>query len=86
MTTYHHDPREPRSVMEPTRNVLTNADFLALEALIDRTSVQAVVDAIGGICHEKGAHIDANWQDRPLARVWYHTGDAVMKCAGRLVK
>jgi hypothetical protein len=39
----------------------------ALEAMIDASSVHHVLALIAGICLEKADHIQANWQDAPLA-------------------
>lgn len=54
-----------------TGRTLTPADSAALEAIIDRTSLAAVVEAIAAICYGKQEHVLTNWQDRGLAQAWY---------------
>lgn len=41
-----------------------------LEALIDKTSVAAVCDALSEICAEKAEHVLTNWQDDVTASHW----------------
>ena len=53
-----------------TTRVVTPEDAMALETLIDRTSVSAVLESLGEICSEKAEHIRENWQDTQLARDW----------------
>lgn len=62
----------------------SGADYLALEAIIDRSSVREVIHAIGVICQEKSAHIAENWQDERLAMVWDRAGDKVRGFAGKV--
>ena len=45
-------------------------DKLALETMLDRTSLHEMLDAISEICSEKQEHIAANWQDHTLAKAW----------------
>lgn len=42
----------------------------ALEALIDTTSLRAVVAAIAEIARTKAEHIQTNWQDNITAQAW----------------
>ena len=42
----------------------------AIEAIIDGTSLKAVLEAISAICEEKADHIQANYNDPATARVW----------------
>ena len=41
-----------------------------LEALIDETSLRAVVAAIAEIARDKAEHIRTNWQDNITAQAW----------------
>lgn len=41
-----------------------------LEALIDATSLRAVVAAIAEIARDKAEHIRTNWQDNITAQAW----------------
>lgn len=52
-----------------------------IEAYIDRHSVQHLLVLIGNLCAEKAAHIEANWQDAPLAKRWRQAGSVVDTCA-----
>ena len=49
---------------------LTQVERDTLEAIIDCTSVKAMLEAISDICGAKEEHIIANWQDKKTARVW----------------
>ena len=57
---------------------LTPEDVHALESLIDRTSIGAVLESLSTIADAKAEHIGANWQDAGLARVW-------TRVAGRII-
>ena len=50
--------------------VITQEQTDALEALIDRTDLNQVLDALSAICREKAEHLRVNWQDQQSARVW----------------
>lgn len=41
-----------------------------LEQIIDGNSLAKVCDMLAGICGQKAAHIEENWQDGPLAKKW----------------
>jgi hypothetical protein len=49
---------------------LSRNDELALEGLIDRYGLAAVVLALAGICWGKAEHVESNWQDADLSRAW----------------
>lgn len=49
----------------------------ALERMIDNTDIIAVMTALSEICGEKADHIEANWQDKPLARAWRNACGAI---------
>ena len=52
---------------------MNQQDRDALEALIDRTNLSTVLEAIGDICHGKSQRLVENWQDRfnsPQERYW----------------
>lgn len=50
--------------------IVSPDDVRTIEALIDRTSLAAVLESIATIAGEKSEHIASNWQDAGLARVW----------------
>ena len=62
-------------------NALTQQELDTLEALIDRTSLTAVVEALGDICHEKAEHVLTTWQDRPRSQSWRAAGFKLAKAA-----
>lgn len=43
---------------------------LDLESMIDETSLAYVLALAEAICHEKAAHLQANWADHESAKVW----------------
>ena len=45
-----------------------------LEALIDATSLDQVVEALRVICYCKADHLRVNWQDPAGARTWERAG------------
>lgn len=49
---------------------LTPDEKRSLETLIDHASLKDVLMALSEICAEKAEHIEANWQDKHLARRW----------------
>lgn len=56
-------------------------DFARLEAMIDESGLGDVLDALAEICEEKAEHVESNWQDRSLARLWTRAGAHVRKSA-----
>jgi hypothetical protein len=60
---------------------MTPEDKYQLEAIMDRTSLKAVLVAIAEICAEKAAHIRENWQDRVTAQPWATASAIVDKTA-----
>jgi hypothetical protein len=49
---------------------LTQVERDTLEAIIDCTSVKAMLEAISDICGAKEEHLISNWQDEKTARIW----------------
>jgi hypothetical protein len=41
-----------------------------IETLIDKSSVNYVLNVVAQICFEKSDHIEANWQDKNTAKEW----------------
>lgn len=50
--------------------MLTQSERDTLEAMIDRTSLTAVLEGLFDVCGDKAEHIRANWQDEQTAKVW----------------
>jgi hypothetical protein len=55
-----------------------------LESAIDHSSVRVILEIIAGICYEKAAHIEENWQDKNTARVWDRAGKRVEATAAKV--
>lgn len=49
---------------------MVQSDLDALESVVDKFGLPAVLDALGAICREKSEHLRASWQDTLAARVW----------------
>ena len=64
-----------RHVQEEQFNELGNT----IEEAIDQTSLTTVLGLIVRICEEKAEHIETNWQDRGLARLWGRIGVRIGK-------
>lgn len=44
--------------------------MLALESMVDRVGLANVLYALSIIAQHKADHVEENWQDRAVARVW----------------
>jgi len=53
-----------------TTNQLTQEGKDTLESMLDSTSLSYMLEVLAEICFEKSEHIQANWQDGPLAHAW----------------
>lgn len=49
---------------------LMQADVDLIEEMIDRVGMAKLTDAIVRIAEGKAIHVEENWQDRNLAKVW----------------
>lgn len=58
---------------------LTEAYKNDLEAMIDSTSLSAVLQALSEIARDKAEHINHAWQDTSLASVWEHAAKKIEK-------
>jgi hypothetical protein len=52
-----------------------------LENIIDKTTLEDVLDALGEICHGKADHIRSNWQDDATAHAWEVVASRIEKAA-----
>ena len=50
-----------------------------LEAMIDKTSLNDVLEMLAEICHEKAEHLRCNWQDETAARQWERWGNRISR-------
>lgn len=46
------------------------AAMVELETMIDKVGLANVLYALSHICGEKAEHLQVNWQDKAMARVW----------------
>lgn len=53
----------------------------AIEAMIDKTSVHELLQAIAQICYAKADHIRDNWQDEVTAKCWERDAHRVERAA-----
>lgn len=51
-------------------DAVTEKQELELEALIDSHGLSAIVDAVARVCVLKAEHVETNWQDESLAKLW----------------
>jgi hypothetical protein len=60
---------------------LGNSEVDELEAMIDRSSVYAVLEAIAQICRLKAVHLRGDWQDDRAAKVWLRGAVVIEKAS-----
>ena len=48
-----------------------------MEALVDRSSLNYVLNTLTQICFLKADHISSNWQDEGLAKLWIRAGEKI---------
>lgn len=63
--------------MAQSRNTLSGEAAIALEGMVDMTSVAAVLEALGNICYEKAEHLREAWQDHGAAKTWGKDGKKI---------
>lgn len=56
----------------------------ALEAMIDKIGLNAVVETLAEVCSAKADHIRTNWQDEPLAKGWDRRAARLINVAVKL--
>lgn len=55
-----------------------------LEMAIDTNGLGKVLFWIAEICHEKADHVQTNWQDKVLAKIWTDNATRVEKTAAKV--
>lgn len=60
---------------------LTPEQKLLLEQFIDSNSLADVLDSLAEISHGKAQHIQENWQDESLAKVWDKAAERIESVA-----
>ena len=48
----------------------TRPDHEAIESLVDKIGLEAVLFVLAETCADKAAHIESAWQDKTLAAAW----------------
>jgi hypothetical protein len=66
---------------------MTNQEIeTAVEEILDRSSVLAMLEALGAICSAKAEHVQDVWDDRAMAMAWQRVGMIIDHAATRLDK
>ena len=68
----------------PQHSFKPNALGVLVEELIDKHTLQGVLEALGDIATEKAIHIESNWQDPKTAAVWKDGAAAVYKAYAKV--
>jgi len=55
-----------------------------LESLVDSNSVARVLECLSDVCHLKAQHIEENWQDEALAKLWTKAGVKINQLQDRI--
>jgi hypothetical protein len=56
-------------------------DLVALESMVDATSLEDVLSGLAEICWGKAEHVMASYQDGELSRAWNRAGRRLNKLA-----
>jgi len=54
-------------------------EVLALEMMLDKHTLEIMLDRLSELCFAKAQHIEENWQDKALAKAWSKAGIAIGK-------
>lgn len=66
--------------------LITDNEKADLETIIDSRGLPLLLAAIATICHNKADHVQTNWQDAGLARVWEGRADKIGAIVEMMVK
>lgn len=50
--------------------MIQQEQIVALEAMVDASSLGDVLLSLARMCNEKAEHVRCNWQDEATARMW----------------
>lgn len=67
-------------------NMRGGCNMDSLEMLVDHEGLSGVLSMLTEICFMKEEHIDTNWQDRKLAKLWGQAGGRVDKLQDTLAE
>lgn len=56
-----------------------------IEKMIDKSSLNYILEVISAICFDKAEHVRSNWQDEPLAIDWEHDGNEIQKLTEKII-
>lgn len=45
-----------------------------LESILDRYTLETILDVLAQICHEKSDHVLSTWQNKTLSKKWLVAG------------
>jgi len=49
---------------------ITQDEVNTIESIIDRVGMAEFAETVTAIAHGKAEHLESNWQDKGMARVW----------------
>jgi hypothetical protein len=52
-----------------------------LEDMVDAHNARHVIEALAEVCGSKADHIEENWQDKGLAKLWAHLAERLENAA-----
>jgi flagellar motor switch protein FliM len=55
-----------------------------LELLIDKSTLENVLEALANVCHAKTDHLLSNWQDKGQAREWSRAARQIQTLAAKV--
>lgn len=62
----------------------TEQDVETLETMVDRVGLYETLSMLEAICAAKAEHIETNWQDRGLARLWLNAGTKICEASSKI--
>lgn len=65
---------------------LLNAEMIALEKMVDASSLTGVLRGLAEIAQAKAQHIREAWQDEALAKSWERSADKITTAANTVVR
>ena len=64
---------------------LTTRELERLETeFVDKYDLDSVIFALSEICLDKAAHVESNWGDRELAKLWRKHGKLLVGVANKM--
>ena len=63
---------------------MAEVDERALEDIMDKSSLEKVLESLANICYEKAEHLRENWQDYTAAKIWDKAAHVVDRAAANV--